>query len=63
MGWPGFGGPWPGAVPYGAPVGPAMSREQELEALKDQAEGFKEALEGIKTRIEELESEAKQETG
>jgi len=51
------------AAPYGPPSAPAMSSEQELQALKDQAQGFTDALEGIKKRIEELESEAKQETG
>ena len=43
--------------PYGAPVAPAITQEQELEALKSQAEDFEEALKGIKKRIEELQAE------
>ena len=39
-----------------------MSRGQELDALKDQAEGCEEALNGIKKRIEELESQAPEKT-
>ena len=55
MGYPASGG----AVPYGAPSAPAMTKEQELEALKGQAEYFADALEGIKQRIEQLEAKAK----
>jgi len=74
MGWPAFGdappyaAPYappyaaPYAAPYGAPFEPAMSREQELDALKDQAEGFEEALKEIKNRIKELESQAAEKT-
>ena len=51
------GAPVYGATPF-APIAP--SREQELEALKGQAEYFTSALEDIKTRIGELEA-AKQE--
>lgn len=49
----------PYGVPYGAPYAPALSREQELEMLKGQAEYFDDALDGIKKRIEELEAEEK----
>jgi hypothetical protein len=47
--------PPPYAAPYG--YGPAVTKEQELDALKGQAEYFEDALEGIKKRIDELEAE------
>jgi hypothetical protein len=40
------------------PYAPTITREQEVEMLKDQAEYFKDALDGITKRIEELEREA-----
>ena len=46
----------PYAAPHGAPFAPTMTREQEMDALKGQAEYFEDALEGIKKRIEELEA-------
>ena len=57
-GWPAYGGP----APYGGPVpfGPATSKDQELNALKGQAEYFEDALGGIKKRITELEAESKE---
>lgn len=62
-----FYGAYPGWAP-GAPVhGPtpfaptAPSREQELEALKGQAEHFTSAVEDIKARIAELEAAKEQE--
>jgi hypothetical protein len=58
MGWPAGGGPWPYPRPYAAPVGPAATKEQELDALRGQAEYFEDALEGIRKRIEELQTEA-----
>ena len=43
---------------YGyAPVAPQMSKEQELDFLKSQAEAIKEQLEQIDTRVHELEGE------
>ena len=50
----------PYGVPYAAPYTPTVTREQEVEMLKGQAEYFEDALEGIKKRIEELESQAKE---
>ena len=50
MGYPAYG------VPV-APMAPAISREQELAALKNQAQYFEGALEDIKKRLEELEAE------
>jgi hypothetical protein len=56
---------YPGNMPYGyagAPMGadpyaPQMSREQELDFLKSQAEAMKGQLEQIDARIKELETE------
>ena len=58
-GYPAYGSAAPYAVPYGAPFAPAMTKEQELESLKSQAQYFGEALEGIKKCIEELQAQAK----
>ena len=59
MGYPAYGSVAPDATPYGVPFAPAMTKEQELDALKGQAEYFEDALEGIKKRLEELQAEAK----
>ena len=60
---------YPGATPYGyagAPMGgvpgadpyaPQMTREQELDFLRGQAEAIKGQLEQIDSRIKELETE------
>ena len=56
MGYSAFGGVMPAAVPYPAPFVPAMGGEQELDALKGQAEHLEDALDGIKKRIEELQA-------
>jgi len=64
----GMGIPYEGPVryAYGAPAGqapgaypyaPQMTREQELDFLKDEAEAIKDQLEQIDTRIKELETE------
>jgi hypothetical protein len=58
----GYGVPaWGGAVnPYtysGAPRVPGLTAQQELDALKGQAEYLEDSLEGIKKRMEELESQ------
>ena len=65
MGMPAYGAPpmppaqvAPYGAPYGAPFAPTMTAEQELDALKGQAEYFEDALEGIKKQIEELQSKA-----
>jgi hypothetical protein len=59
----GYGLPaWGGAVnPYaygGIPVAPGLSAQQEIDALKGQAEYLEDSLDGIRKRIEELESQA-----
>ena len=56
---------YPGAIPYGyarAPMGadpyaPQMTREQELDFLRNQAKAVKVQLEQIDARIQELEKE------
>jgi len=54
-GYAGFSG-----VPSGAPyAAPTVTREQEVDMLKGQAEYFEDALTGIKKRIEELEAKEK----
>ena len=61
--YPSYGSPW--AMPYGyagAPMGadpyaPQMTREQELDFLKSQAEAIKGQLEQINARIKELETD------
>jgi hypothetical protein len=58
-GYPAFAGV-PYGAPYAAPYAPTVTREQEVEMLKGQAEYFEDALDGIKKRIEELESKAKE---
>jgi hypothetical protein len=50
---------WPGYVPpFPAAFGPLMTKEQELEALKNQAKYFEQALDDLRTRISEVESSA-----
>ena len=61
-GWQRAGAPAYGAAPYPmpmpAPVAPAaVTPQQELDALKGQAEYFGNALEDIRSRIAELESQ------
>ncbi|MBN1845042.1 MAG: DUF5320 domain-containing protein [Sedimentisphaerales bacterium] len=49
-----YAGPAPYATPYGGPYAPAATKEQELNALKGQAEYLENVLEGIKKRISEV---------
>jgi len=67
-GLPAWGGGVPyvpayGGVPYapaygGAPFVPQVPAEQEMTALKGQAEYLEDVLDGIKKRIEEFEAQA-----
>ena len=59
-GIPGWAGSWGVAhLPYaGAPFNPNVTRQEELEALKAQAEQFQGVLKNLNERIAELESEA-----
>jgi len=64
-GWQRFGAytPYaPGTYPYGAP-GVGINKQQELDALKGQAEYLEDTLEGINKRIAELEAEVKKKEG
>jgi len=57
-GMPAWGGPFPGS--YGMyPAAPNATAEQELAALKQQADYFQDALEQTKQRMTELEQESK----
>jgi len=59
MGWPAFGGVAGFGVPPTAPYAPAITTEQQVDALKGQAEYLEDALDGIRQRIEELEAQSK----
>lgn len=58
-GMPGWQRAWtarpPYAPPYAAPVAPFMTKEQEVEALKNQAMYFEQALEDLRRQIREIE--------
>ena len=56
---PAWGSPMYSApyAPY-APYAPEVTKEQEMEALRGQAEFFKQALDDISKRLEEFEKEA-----
>ena len=56
MSYPAYGG----VAPYGDSYGGGVPKDQELKALKSQAEYFEDALDGIKKRITELEAESKE---
>ena len=51
-----YGAPPVQPIPYAGPAASGMSREQELNALRGQADYFEDALTGIKKRIEEVEA-------
>ena len=53
-GWARAGRDFGPPAPYVAPFAPSMTREREMELLREQADHFNEALEDIKKRIEEL---------
>lgn len=54
-GYPGV----PVGVRYAMPFSPSVTKEQELDELKGEAEYLKNTLDGIKKRIEELEGQTK----
>lgn len=59
FGMPASGSPQAYPLPYNTPAfAPGMTKEQELDMLKGQAEYFEDTLEGIKKRIGELETKA-----
>jgi hypothetical protein len=45
------------AMPVPVPFVPSMTREQELDYLKDQAQAMKDQLEQIESRIQQLKGE------
>jgi len=53
----GYAGAPMGAVPGADPYAPQMTREQELDSLRSQAEAMKGQLEQIDARIKKLEKE------
>lgn len=59
LGWPAVAPPWPAATYTPAPV-PAMTLQQEIDALKGQAAYLAEILEGVRRRVEELEPKTAQ---
>jgi hypothetical protein len=56
-GYPAWGGPVGADASAAGQVGPIMTSEQELDALKQQAELFRDELGQINKRIEHLEAE------
>ena len=57
---PFYGGgyaPQTGAGLWASPYGPQMTKEEELNLLRDQAQMLGEQLQGIQKRVEELEKE------
>ena len=58
MGQPAWGAPQPYPGPVGFTPAPVVSHEQELEALRSQAEGLEAALQGIRERIDKLAAQA-----
>jgi len=57
-GWPSWGGFAGAYAPQAGPFTSGIPAEQELGALKQQADYFEGALEDIKKRIEQLEAES-----
>jgi len=62
LGWPAYGAPSGYSTPYAAPFGPAVTKEQQLDALKGQAKYFEDALEGVRKRIAEIEASSGEKT-
>ena len=64
--YPMYGAHWstpyyePASVPGTAPSAPQMTKEQELDFLKEQAEAIKYQLKQIETRIHDLGTEEEQ---
>lgn len=57
-------GAWAAPPVYSAPyAGQTATREQQVDALKGQAEYFEDALDGIRKQIEELESKDAKKSG
>lgn len=54
-----YGGvmPYGSSAPYGTPFSPQMTKEQELDFLRSEAQTIKERLEQVEARINELTAE------
>jgi hypothetical protein len=59
MGYPAWGGPVQPFAPQAGTFAPSMTAEQELDALRTQAEFVQDELGQINKRIEQLEAESK----
>ena len=59
LGWPSVAPPGP-AAPHSPAPAAAITRQQEIDALKGQAEYLKDILDGLRRRIEELQPKAAQ---
>jgi hypothetical protein len=57
--YPSYAGTVPYNMPYSAPYGQTVTKQQELDALKGEAEYLEDAMDGINKRIAELEAEIK----
>jgi len=57
---PAYGGAPAYGTPYAAPFTTAPTRQQQMDALKGQAEYLEDALNETKKRIEELEAETRE---
>lgn len=53
----GAGPPTPGGMPGAMPFAPQMTREQELDFLKAQAQAMRQQLEQIEARVQQLGTE------
>jgi len=60
-GYPSYAGTVPYNAPYSVPYGQTVTKQQELDALKGEAEYLEDAMDGINKRIAELEAEIKKE--
>jgi len=59
--YPSYAGTVPYNAPYSVPYGQTVTKQQELDALKGEAEYLEDAMDGINKRIAELEAEIKKE--
>jgi len=55
--WQGVAPAWPAGA-YASPFVPAMTHQQEIDALKGQAQYVEDVLNGLRRRMEELETRA-----
>ena len=53
MGWPAIAGAWR-VGPFSSTFSPGVTRQQEIDALKGQAEYIEDVVDGLRRRIDEL---------